>query len=55
MEEQASKKQEDQRKFFEYSSKTQGDLEWHFSGGSYLTLSPFCAATRRNSNLVTDD
>ncbi len=30
MEEQGRKKQEDQGKFLEYSSKTQGDLEWHF-------------------------
>jgi hypothetical protein len=30
MEEQARKKQEDQRKFLEYRSKTQGDMEWHF-------------------------
>ncbi len=33
MEEQARKKQEDQRKFLEYRSKTQGDLDslgWHF-------------------------
>jgi hypothetical protein len=29
MEEQARKKQEDQRKFLEYRSKTQGDFEWH--------------------------
>jgi hypothetical protein len=30
MEEQARKKQEDQRKFLEYRSKTQGDLGGHF-------------------------
>ncbi len=30
MKEQARKKQEDQRKFLEYSSKTRGDFEWHF-------------------------
>ncbi len=30
MKEQASKKQEDQRKFLEYRSNTQDDLEWHF-------------------------
>jgi hypothetical protein len=29
MEEQARKKQEDQCKFLEYSSNTQGDMEWH--------------------------
>ncbi len=29
MEEQARKKQEDQRKFLEYSSNMQGDLECH--------------------------
>jgi hypothetical protein len=30
MKEQARKKQKDQRKFLEYSSNTQGDIEWHF-------------------------
>ncbi len=30
MEEQARKKQEIHRKFMEYRSKTQGDLECHF-------------------------
>ncbi len=43
MEEQASKKQEDQSKFLnfnlEYCNK-QGDMEWHFRRWSYLTLPP---------------
>jgi hypothetical protein len=30
MKEQARKKLEDQRKFLEYSSNTQGNMEWHF-------------------------
>jgi hypothetical protein len=30
MKEQARQKQEDQRKFLEYISNRQGDIEWHF-------------------------
>jgi hypothetical protein len=40
MKEQARKKQEDQRKFLEYSCNMQGDMEWHFRCCSYLTLPP---------------
>jgi hypothetical protein len=30
MKEQVRKKQVDKRKFLEYSSNMQGDMEWHF-------------------------
>ncbi len=30
MKEQARKKQEDQRKFLEFSSNPQGNMQWHF-------------------------
>ncbi len=63
MKEQASKKQEDQRKFLKYRSNTRGDLEWHFRCRSYLTfpllilshITPSCAATCSNRNLIVDD
>ncbi len=48
MEEQASKRQEDQRKFLDYHSNTQGDMEWQLQ-----ILSDLNPSTR--SNLAADD